>query len=320
MMGHPAWSERYDNSFVAIDFETATSARESACAVAAVMFNKGTVVDSFVSLIQPPGNEYDPFNISIHGIKPSDTQSSPTFPEVRRDIEAFTEGALVVAHNTSFDMSVLRRSSEHYGYQPGGFAFACTYRLFRSHMPEMGMWRLDVLADEFDIPLTHHDPMSDAEAAGRLWLALPGSAALSHKRLLDFHDYRLGQFDVIDYLPFSNARSSSANQPEWHQYAAASAIDPSGRLYGRNVALTGKLASMKREDAFDAIRRVGSIPVKRPSRATDYLVVGSINLAVVGPGGMSGQHKKAYELQQAGHPIQIIDEDDFHCLLANEPI
>ena len=320
MTDHPPWSERYDDSFVAIDFETATGTRESACAVAAVMFDKGNVVDSFVSLIRPPGNEYDPFNISIHGIKPSDTQSSPSFPEVWRDIEAFTEGSLVIAHNTSFDMSVLRRSSEHYGYQPGGFAFACTYRLFRSHMPEMGMWRLDVLADEFAIPLTHHDPLSDAEAAGRLWLALARSAALSHRSLLDRHNYRLGQFDVIDYLPFSNAESSSAKQPAWHQYSAASTIDPSGRLYGRHVAVTGKLASMNRGEAFDAIRRVGGIPVKRPSRATDYLVVGSINLAEVGPGGVTGQHKKAYELLQAGHPIQIIDEDDFHCLLANEPL
>ncbi len=319
-MEHPEWSARFDDSFVAIDFETATSSRESACAVAAVRFEKGTVVDSVVSLIQPPGNEYDPFNISIHGIKPRDTQSSPRFPDVWRDIEAFTEGSLVIAHNTSFDMSVLRRSSEYYEYRPGGFAFACTYRLSRSHMPEMGMWRLDVLADEFAIPLTHHDPLSDAEAAGRLWLALPRSAALSHRSLLDRHNYRLGQFDVLDYLPFSNAASASAKQPAWHQYSAASTIDPGGRLYGSHVAVTGKLAPMNREEAFDAIGRVGGIPVKRPNRATDYLVVGSINLAVVGPDGMTGQHKKAYELQQAGHAIQIIDEDDFHCLLADEPL
>ena len=320
MTDHPPWSEQFDDSFVAIDFETATSARDSACAVAAVMFDRGNVIDSFVSLIRPPGNEYDPFNISIHGIKPGDTQSSPSFPEVWRDIEAFTEGSLVIAHNTSFDMSVLRRSSEHYGYQPGGFAFACTYRLFRSHMPEMAVWRLDVLADEFAIPLTHHDPLSDAEAAGRLWLALPRSAALSHRSLLERHNYRLGQFDVVDYLPFSNAQSSSANWPEQRQFIADSAIDPDGQLYGTNVVLTGTLASMTRRDAFDALLAAGANPAKTVSNKTDYLVVGSINLAVVGQDGMSRNHRKAFELQKAGHPIQVIDEDDFHCLLANEPV
>lgn len=319
-MRHPEWRAQFDGSFVAIDFETATGARNSACAVAAVEFENGEVSDSQVSLIQPPGNEYDPFNTSLHGIGPSDTRSSPTFPEVWSDFEVFTAGSLVVAHNTSFDMSVLRRSSEHYGYQPGGFAFACTYRLFRSHMPEMGTWRLDVLADEFAIPLTHHDPLSDAEAAGRLWLSLPQSAAMSHRSLLDRHNYRLGKFDVTDCLPFSNARSASTKRPEQRQFAAVSAIDPDGKIYGTNVVLTGTLASMTRQDAFDAILAAGANPATTVSRTTDYLVVGSINLAVVGQKGMSRSHKRAFELQRAGHPIQIIDEDDFHCLLANEAV
>ena len=320
MTNHPPWSERYDSSFVAIDFETATSARNSACAVAAVLFEKGAVTDKYVSLIQPPGNEYDARNISIHRIRPSDTRSSPTFPEVWRNIEAFTQGSLVVAHNTAFDMSVLRRCSEHYEFQPGGFAFACTYRLAESHMPEVGTWRLDVLADEFDIPLVHHDPMSDAEAAGKLWHALPEFAALSHRDLLDLHGYRLGNFDIVDYLPFSNAKSSQTSRPERRRFAAEAVIDPGGRPYGKRVALTGTLASMPRPDAFDAILGVGGSPAKSVSGKTDYLVVGSINLAVVGEDGMSRNHRRAFDLQQSGYPIQIIDEDDFHCLLANEPI
>lgn len=319
-MGHPAWSDRFDNSFVAIDFETATSARNSACAVAAVLFENGAATDSYVSLIQPPGNEYDPFNVSIHGIRPRDTRSSPTFPDVWRDIEALTDGSLVVAHNASFDMSVLRRSAEHYGHEPSAFAFACTYRLSQSCMPDADAWKLDVLAAEFDIALIHHDPRSDAEAAGRLWLVLSELPELSHQEVLDAHGYRLGRFDVSDYLPFSNAKASGANRPQRHRFTASSAVDPDGRLYGKSVAFTGTLVSMPRADAFDAIAAAGASAAKSVSGKTDYLVVGSINLAVVGPDGMSTKHRKAFELQQAGHPIQIIDEDDFHCLLANEPV
>lgn len=319
-MGHPEWSAPFDSSFVAIDFETATGTRDSACAVAAVAFENCEVADRYVSLIQPPGNEYDPFNISIHGIRPSDTQSSPTFPEVWRDIEAFTEDSLVVAHNTSFDMSVLRRSSEHYGYRPGGFAFACTYRLARSHIPEVGIWKLDALADEFDIPLAHHDPLSDAEAAGELWLALSSFAGVGHSDLLELHGYRLGRFDFVDYLPFSNAQSDASKPSQRHRYESASAIDAEGKLSGKKIVLTGTLASMPRHHAEDAIRDAGGTPSSNVSGKTDYLVVGSINLSVVGPDGMSRKHRSAFELQQAGHPIQVIDEDDFHCLLANEPI
>ncbi|MCY3609624.1 MAG: exonuclease domain-containing protein [Acidimicrobiaceae bacterium] len=319
-MGHPEWSARFDSTFVAIDFETATCARDSACAVAAVAFENGEVADRYVSLIQPPDNEYDPFNISIHGIGPSDTESSPTFPDVWQDIEALTQGSLVVAHHTAFDMSVLRRSSEHYDYLPSEFAFACTYRLSESHLPEVGRWRLDVLADEFDIPLVHHDPMSDAEAAGGLWLALSRVAGMGHRELLELHSYRLGHFDVDEYLPFSNAQSARSKPSQRRRFESTSAIDSEGKLSGKRVVLTGTLASMPRHNAKDAIRDAGGTPSSSVSSKTDYLVVGSVNLSVVGPDGMSRKHREAIELQQGGHPIQIIDEDDFHCLLANEPV
>ena len=319
-MGHPEWSTLFDSSFVAIDFETATSERDSACAVAAVVFENGAVADRYVSLIQPPGNEYDTFNISIHGITPSDTRSSPTFPDVWQDIEALTKDSLVVAHHTAFDMSVLRRSCEYYDYLPSEFAFACTYRLSESHLPEVGKWRLDVLAEEFDIPLVHHDPTSDAEAAGELWLALSHLAGMGHRELLDIHGYRLGHFDVVDYLPFSNAQAARSRPSQRHRFESASAIDPEGKLSGKKVVLTGTLASMPRHHAKDAIRGAGGTPSSSVSSKTDYLVVGSVNLSVVGPDGMSRKHREAFELQQGGHPIQIIDEDDFHCLLANEPV
>ena len=54
--------------FAAIDFETATAKRDSACSVAVVEIRGGKLVDSYYSLIQPPGNAYHWFNTKIHGI------------------------------------------------------------------------------------------------------------------------------------------------------------------------------------------------------------------------------------------------------------
>lgn len=163
----------WGRSFAAIDFETATSERSSACALGLVVFKQGSPVDRHRLLIRPPGNRYDAFNTALHGIGPSDTRDSPPFPEVWEQVAGMLDGQLVVAHNTAFDMSVLRRSAEHYGYEPAPFPFACTYRLARSAMPEAPSWSLEFLAAEFGIPLSHHDPVSDAQAAGHLWLALP---------------------------------------------------------------------------------------------------------------------------------------------------
>jgi DNA polymerase-3 subunit epsilon len=64
-------------AWVAVDFETATSARASACAVAAVAVEGGSITDTRRWLIQPPGNEYDWFNTSIHGIDASATRDAP---------------------------------------------------------------------------------------------------------------------------------------------------------------------------------------------------------------------------------------------------
>ena len=46
-------------SFAAIDFETATSERNSACAVGVVVFEQGSPTDTLSLLIRPPGNRYD---------------------------------------------------------------------------------------------------------------------------------------------------------------------------------------------------------------------------------------------------------------------
>ena len=69
-------------TFTAIDFETATGYRNSACAIGLVRVENGEIIDTFCSLIQPPGNEYWGGNIGVHGIRPADTRDAPTFEEL----------------------------------------------------------------------------------------------------------------------------------------------------------------------------------------------------------------------------------------------
>ncbi len=60
------------STFTAIDFETATAYHP--CSVGIVTVEEGIIVDEFVTLIQPPNNFYNPFNIQVHGIYPRDTR------------------------------------------------------------------------------------------------------------------------------------------------------------------------------------------------------------------------------------------------------
>ncbi len=306
-------------SFAAIDFETATSERSSACAVGVVVFKQGSPVDKHRLLIRPPGNRYDGFNTTLHGIGPPDTRDSPTFPEVWEQVAGMLDGQLVVAHNTAFDMSVLRRSAEHYGYEPAPFPFACTYRLARSAMPEAPSWGLEFLAGEFRIPLSHHDPVSDAQAAGLLWLALPERFDATHPELLALHGYRLGRCDLSAYRPYSNAQPSSSGSSSSFSakdFAPRAEPDPCGLLFAKKIAFTGTLECMPRREAFQAAVDAGAAPTGSVSTRTDFLVVGTIDLRKVGEEGLRSKHRNALGLVAEGSRIQIIDEDQFICLLA----
>jgi len=56
------------DTWVAIDFETATASRDSACALGIAVIEDGELAATASWLMRPPGNRYDPRNIAVHGI------------------------------------------------------------------------------------------------------------------------------------------------------------------------------------------------------------------------------------------------------------
>ena len=96
--------------FVAIDFETATSDPNSACAVGLAFVVGLRVVATTHHLIQPPGNRYDQGNIHVHGIYPEDTEHAPDFLTVWQELHPLLAGKALIAHNARFDMSVIKAS------------------------------------------------------------------------------------------------------------------------------------------------------------------------------------------------------------------
>ena len=87
--------------------------------------------------------------------------------------------------------------------------------------------------------------------------------------------------------------------------------DPEHLLFGMNVVFTGKLESLKRDDARSLVIKVGGNAPDRLTTETDYLVVGVQDLRVVGEKGLSGKMKSAAKYKEKGFPIEIIDEKDF---------
>ena len=158
-----------DGPFVAIDFETADTGRDSACAIAAMRVEGDRIVDRCVRLIRPPRQIFQ-FTY-IHGIRWTDVACEPTFGAVWNDMTSLLKGAaFLVAHNASFDRSVLNACCAKASIETPPLPFECTVRWARR---VWGVYptNLPAVCRHLDLPLIHHDPASDAEACARIMIA-----------------------------------------------------------------------------------------------------------------------------------------------------
>ena len=159
-------------NFVAIDFETATSKRNSACSVGIVTVENSEIVEEYHTLIQPPNNEYNWHNVQVHGITEVDTYKAPRFNEIYPEIKKRLAGNLIVAHNESFDRSVLKKSLLDFGLDYIDLdlpdKWECTMKIFKEkgYVPA----KLNTCCALHGIQLHHHDALSDARACAKLYL------------------------------------------------------------------------------------------------------------------------------------------------------
>lgn len=88
-------------------------------------------------------------------------------------------------------------------------------------------------------------------------------------------------------------------------------------LSGHRVAFTGKLASMKRDDAFRMVRDAGGEPVDSINHSTTLLVVGMEGWPMLSDGRISSKLARAERLRGAGYPIDVLSEHAFFEWLNN---
>jgi len=154
--------------WAAIDFETATQFRDSACAVGVVVVDEGEERYRQSWLIRPPDNRYSPRNVAIHGIRPADTEHAPSFSSVWNEVEHLVGDRPLVAHNAGFDAGVLAASAAATGAAVRARDFWCSVQMARRAWPELGRWNLPSVAAHVGAELDHHQALSDAAACSRV--------------------------------------------------------------------------------------------------------------------------------------------------------
>jgi DNA polymerase-3 subunit epsilon len=155
--------------YVLIDTETTgfgVSAR--LVEVAALHVRDGECVRRYESLVRPDISI--PWQASrIHGITDATVRTAPREAAVVRALREFVGALPLVAHNASFDVTVLRSAFARAGVPAPGCVVWCSVKLARRFVANAPAYNLNALARHLALPaVPAHRAMADALTAHAL--------------------------------------------------------------------------------------------------------------------------------------------------------
>ena len=277
------------DDFVAIDFETMTGCRTSACAVGMVKVIDGEIVQQFYSLINPVRDKYtdrEP-NTRIHGISLETAEKAPTFEELFEGLRLFIGNLPLVCHNKSADIAIIDQLMEYYGLQGLDTSGAiCTYQLTKKSLSDC--------CKEYGIKEDkHHNALWDAEVCARIYLELIGKPLI-----------RQG-----GNVPPRVSDESKNVCREHRQRLSESAVENKDTIfYGATVVITGTFDKYPiRDDLAAKIQLLGGRICSSISKKT--------NIVLVGEGAGPKKIKTINEYKEQGISITILREHELVSIL-----
>jgi DNA polymerase-3 subunit epsilon len=115
-----------------------------------------------LSTLIDPGDRVPPWITRLTGITSEELESAPTFRQQADNISALLDGAIVIAHNVTFDYSMLKAEFLRLGetFAPSSL---CTARLSRTLFPGFRKHSLDALIERHQLPVANrHRALDDA--------------------------------------------------------------------------------------------------------------------------------------------------------------
>jgi DNA polymerase-3 subunit epsilon len=286
--------------FVALDVETANPDTSSICQMGLARFAGRNLVDTWKTYVDPEG-DFDPINISIHGITEDTIHGAPTFPEIADELCRHLSGKIVVCH-THFDRLALQQSFPKYQLQMPPCTWLDSARVARRAWKEFA-WKgygLHNLCAFLGYQFSHHDALEDAKAAAFVLLSAMDTAGLDLAGWLD----RVQEPIDLESAAIGVTRGGN----------------PDGPFYGEVMVFTGRL-TIPRRQAADMAAQVGCTVGEGVTEKTTMLVVGDQDVKKLAGHEKSGKHRKAEALILDGQSIRILRETDFRELvgMAGEP-
>ena len=159
----------FDDEFVAFDLETTglNSQHDTIIEIGAAIMRRGEVIETFQTFVDPK-RKLQPKIIELTGITDQMLAGAPGIADVLPKFLAFCGGRPLCAHNADFDVGFVTAACERLGlpFQP---TYADTLILAQNLMPQLGKYKLNIVADALSLPdFNHHRASDDAITCGYL--------------------------------------------------------------------------------------------------------------------------------------------------------
>ena len=164
---HGAQDQSFADEIVCFDIETTglKVEREAITEIGAVVLKNGEITERFQTFVNP-NRRLTPEIIGLTGITDAMLADAPQLKEALTAFLQFVNGRPLAAHNAEFDISFIRA-----GCRRVGLDFDPTYVdsliLAQNLLPELGKYKLDIVAEHLDLPaFNHHRASDDAAMVG----------------------------------------------------------------------------------------------------------------------------------------------------------
>ena len=164
---HGPQEQAFSDEIVCFDIETTglKVEREAITEIGAVVLKNGEITERFQTFVNP-NRRLTPEIIGLTGITDAMLADAPQLKEALTAFLRFVNGRPLAAHNAEFDISFIRA-----GCRKVGLDFDPTYVdsliLAQNLLPELGKYKLDIVAEHLDLPaFNHHRASDDAAMVG----------------------------------------------------------------------------------------------------------------------------------------------------------
>jgi len=198
----------FPKGLVAVDLETTglSPLVDKIIEIAAVKINSEGKVETFHTLINPL-IDIPEFTIQFHGLNTADLKDAPTIKKPLKDFWQFVERFPIIAHNSSFDLGYLIKSSHDFQieFPPLDVYDSCRYAraVYKKSGSPPKNFKLSTLSEFVGFPLAHHVAIEDTFACLKITAAIALVETDQKAALEKSFVFRLSQFNKNECFNFS---------------------------------------------------------------------------------------------------------------------